>query len=80
MAGTMDRRSFLKVAGTSTAAASGLAGILATGRAPAYAQGQKLHIVRWVDFVPAGDEVLPEADAGGFQGPRRRGQPRDHQR
>jgi multiple sugar transport system substrate-binding protein len=42
-----------------------LAGILATGRAPAYAQGQKLHIVRWVDFVPAGDEVLrkqmPEA-------------------
>ena len=65
MAGTMDRRSFLKVAGTSTAAASGLAGILATGRAPAYAQGQKLHIVRWVDFVPAGDEVLrkqmPEA-------------------
>jgi multiple sugar transport system substrate-binding protein len=58
MAGVMDRRSFLKVAGTSTAAASGLAGILAAGRAPAYAQGQKLHMVRWVDFVPAADEAL----------------------
>jgi multiple sugar transport system substrate-binding protein len=68
MAGTMDRRSFLKVTGTTTAAAAGggLAGILASGRAPAYAQGQKLHIVRWVDFVPASDEalkkMLPEAE------------------
>jgi len=51
----MDRRSFLKVTGTTTA---GLAGILASGRAPAYAQGQKLHMVRWVDFVPAADEAL----------------------
>ncbi len=59
MAGTMDRRSFLKVAGASTAATSaGLTGILASGRAPAYAQGQKLHMVRWVDFVPAADEAL----------------------
>ena len=55
MAGIMDRRSFLKVTGTTTA---GLAGILASGRAPAYAQGQKLHMVRWVDFVPAADEAL----------------------
>ena len=61
MAGTMNRRSFLKVTGTTTAAAAaagGLADILASGRAPAYAQGQKLHMVRWVDFVPAADEVL----------------------
>ena len=59
MAGTLDRRSFLKVAGTTTAAASaGLAEILVSGRAPAYAQGQKLHVVRWVDFVPAADEAL----------------------
>jgi multiple sugar transport system substrate-binding protein len=61
----MDRRSFLKVTGVATAAATGLTGILESGRAPAYAQGQKLHIVRWVDFVPAGDELLkkqmPEA-------------------
>ena len=55
MARSMDRRSFLKVTGTTTA---GLAGILASGRAPAYAQGQKLHMVRWVDFVPAADEAL----------------------
>ena len=55
MAGIMDRRSFLKVTGTTTA---GLAGILASGRAPAHAQGQKLHMVRWVDFVPAADEAL----------------------
>jgi multiple sugar transport system substrate-binding protein len=64
MAVTMDRRSFLKVTGAG-AGASGLAGILESGRAPAFAQGAKLHIVRWVDFVPAGDEVLkkqmPEA-------------------
>ena len=55
MAGMMDRRSFLKVTGATT---TGLAGILASGRAPAYAQGQKLHMVRWVDFVPAADEAL----------------------
>ena len=56
----MDRRSFLKVTGAATAAATtGLAGILESGRAPAYAQfGQKLHLVRWVDFVPAADEAL----------------------
>ncbi|MBI2467128.1 MAG: extracellular solute-binding protein [Candidatus Rokubacteria bacterium] len=55
----MDRRSFIKVTGAGAAAAStGLVGILESGRAPAYAQGTKLHIVRWVDFVPASDEVL----------------------
>jgi len=52
---TISRRSFIKASG---AAAAGLAGILESGRAPAFAQGTKLHIVRWVDFVPAGDEVL----------------------
>src|SRR5215468_1296029 len=66
MAGTMDRRSFLKV--TSTTA--GLAGILASGRAPAFAQGQKLHMVRWVDFVPAADDMLKKqaVDAGKLLG------------
>jgi multiple sugar transport system substrate-binding protein len=54
---SMDRRSFIKVAG-GAAAATGLAGILDAGRAPAYAQGARLHLVRWVDFVPAADEVL----------------------
>src|SRR6185503_18252827 len=39
-------------------AATGLEGILAARRAPAHAQGTKLHILRWVDFVPAADEAL----------------------
>jgi multiple sugar transport system substrate-binding protein len=52
MSAAMDRRSFVKLTG------GGLAGVLAARRAPAYAQGARLHIVRWVDFVPAGDEVL----------------------
>ena len=30
----------------------GLAGILASGRAPAYAQTQTMHWLRWSDFVP----------------------------
>src|SRR5512144_2763955 len=51
------RRSFIRL--------TGLAGILATGRAPAFAQGTKLHIVRWVDFIPESDVELkrqmPEA-------------------
>jgi len=53
----MKRRTFLKTAG--------VAGILAAGRAPAFAQGTKLHIVRWVDFIPEADVELkrqaPEA-------------------
>ena len=53
----MDRRSFLRL--------SGVAGILAAQRAPAFAQGTKLHVVRWVDFIPEADVELkrqaPEA-------------------
>src|SRR6187431_763092 len=47
---SMERRTFLKV--------TGVAGILAAGRAPAFAQGTKLHILRWVDFIPACDVEL----------------------
>jgi multiple sugar transport system substrate-binding protein len=66
MARAMNRRSFIRTTGVvAVASSAGLAGILASGRAPAYAQGTKLHLVRWVDFVPAGDEMLrkqmPEA-------------------
>ena len=32
--------------------------ILATGRAPAYAQGTNIHWLRWADFVPASDVLL----------------------
>ena len=62
----MDRRSFMKVTGAAAAAAStGLAGILESGQAPAYAQGTTLHWVRWNDFIPEADVELkrqmPEA-------------------
>ena len=58
------RRTFLAGAATVSAVA-GLEGILAARRAPAFAQGTKLHIVRWVDFIPEADVELkrqaPEA-------------------
>jgi multiple sugar transport system substrate-binding protein len=46
----MERRTFIKM--------TGVAGILASHRAPAFAQGTRLHWLRWNDFVPAGDVVL----------------------
>src|ERR1700716_3831218 len=52
---TVTRRSVLKGA---TALAGGMAGILATGRAPAFAQGTTVHWLRWNDFVPASDQLL----------------------
>ena len=69
------RRKFLKVSGAGALAAKtgGMAGILATGRAPAYAQATTLHWLRWNDFVPASDqllrkELLPEGEkALGFK-------------
>src|SRR4030095_9587564 len=50
-----------------TALIGGMAGILATGRPPAFAQGTTVHWLRWNDFVPASDqllrrELLPEAE------------------
>ena len=58
------RRNVLK---SGTALVGGMAGILATGRAPAFAQGTTVHWIRWNDFVPASDqllrkELLPEAE------------------
>ena len=64
---SVDRRTFLKVGGAVgvAAAAGGLEGILSARRAPADAQGTKLHILRWVDFIPEADVELkrqaPEA-------------------
>jgi multiple sugar transport system substrate-binding protein len=60
----LTRRTVLK---GGTAIAGGMAGILATGRAPAFAQGTTVHWLRWNDFVPASDtllrrELLPEAE------------------
>src|ERR1043166_7430607 len=48
----------LSGAGALTAGTGGLAAILASGRAPAYAQGTTVHWVRWSDFVPASDQLL----------------------
>jgi multiple sugar transport system substrate-binding protein len=63
------RRTFLKLsgAGALAAKAGGMAGILASGRAPAYAQTTTVHWLRWNDFVPACDQLLrqkllPEAE------------------
>src|SRR5271166_932519 len=55
------RRRFLRVSGAGAVAAAGtggLAGILASGRAPAYAQGTTLHWLKFVDFVPVSDKLL----------------------
>ena len=54
------RRRLLQLSGTGALAATtgGLAGILATGRAPAYAQTATVHWLKWNDFVPAADEHL----------------------
>src|SRR3954462_8770249 len=49
------RRNVLK---SGTVIAGGMAGILATGRPPAFAQGTTVHWLRWNDFVPASDQLL----------------------
>jgi multiple sugar transport system substrate-binding protein len=48
------RRTFVTTAGAAAVIGGGLAGVIAAGRAPAFAQGTKLHMVRWVDFIPTG--------------------------
>src|ERR1043166_6388034 len=57
---SISRRSFVRTTSGGALAAStgGLAGILASGRAPAYAQTQTMHWLRWADFVPASDQLL----------------------
>src|SRR5688500_14504805 len=54
----MNSRTFVKGAAAGVAAAAGIAGVLAPRQPPAYAQGAKLHITRWNEFVPAGYELL----------------------
>src|SRR6266568_1963429 len=45
-------------AGAVWASTGGLAAILATGHAPAFAQGTTLHWVRQSDYVPASDQLI----------------------
>mgnify|MGYP003941975081 CR=1 FL=1 len=52
---TVTRRKVLK---SGAAVVGGMAGILATGRPPAFAQGATVHWLRWTDFVPASDQLL----------------------
>src|SRR5262244_4273884 len=56
------RRKLFELSGAGAIAAKtgGIAAILATGRAPAYAQGTTVHWLRWNDFVPGSDKVLRE--------------------
>jgi multiple sugar transport system substrate-binding protein len=60
------RRRFVQ-GSTALATAGGMAGILASRTAPAYAQATTVHWLRWNDFVPASDqlwrrELLPEGE------------------
>src|SRR6476469_10982851 len=48
----------LSGAGAVSATTGGLAAILATGRAPAFAQGTTLHWVRGSDYVPVSDQTI----------------------
>lgn len=58
----INRRRLLALSGGGAIAASGggIASILATARAPAYAQTTELSWLRWNDFVPASDKLLKE--------------------
>src|SRR6266704_3486727 len=52
------RRRFIAGSAAVGMAATGIEGILAARRAPAFAQGTRLNILRWVDFIPACDIEL----------------------
>jgi multiple sugar transport system substrate-binding protein len=60
---SVSRRRFLAL--SAGAAASGVEGIVAARRAPAYAQGTRLHLLQWSHFIPAADTLF-EAQAREF--------------
>jgi multiple sugar transport system substrate-binding protein len=60
------RRDFIKIAGV--AAATGIEGILASRRAPAYAQERSLHFLLWKNFSPPADvEIVRQGEEWGKQ-------------
>ena len=63
MSRSVSRRRFLAL--SAGAAASGVEGIVAARRAPAYAQGTRLHLLQWSHFIPAADTLF-EAQAMEF--------------
>jgi multiple sugar transport system substrate-binding protein len=56
----INRRRLLQISGAGAIAArtGGIAAILASARAPAFAQGTTLHWLKFVDFVPPSDQLL----------------------
>ena len=56
---SVSRRRFLAL--SAGAAASGVEGIVAARRAPAYAQGTRLHLLQWSHFIPAADTLFEVA-------------------
>ncbi|MFZ1061246.1 MAG: extracellular solute-binding protein [Candidatus Rokuibacteriota bacterium] len=63
--GEVSRRRFIATAAAGTA---GLAGILASGRAPAFAQVRELRLLTWSHFIPASDrELKRQAEEWGQQ-------------
>ena len=56
----INRRRLLKLSGAGALAVrtGGIAAILASARAPAFAQGTPLHWLKFVDFVPPSDQLL----------------------
>src|SRR5499433_484841 len=63
MGNQVSRRTFIKTTAAAAGVAGGIEGILAARRAPAFAQGTKLHWVRWVDFIPESDVELKRSMA-----------------
>src|SRR6266581_297772 len=56
---TVTRRTFLATsAAAGLTAAAGTEGIIAARQTPAFAQGTRLNLLRWVDFIPACDVTL----------------------
>src|SRR5262245_11603138 len=64
MSASVSRRAFLAVS-AGAAAGAGLEGIVAARRAPAHAQGTRLHLLQWSHFIPAADTLF-EAQAREF--------------
>src|SRR5688572_20237502 len=57
MSAPVSRRQLLTLS-AGTVAAGGLESILAARRAPAYAQGSRIHLLQWSHFVPAADALF----------------------
>ena len=54
---TVSRREFIAIA-AGAAATTGIEGMVAARRAPAYAQGARLQLLQWSHYVPAADTLF----------------------